>query len=589
MCAFFSASELQQTKIEVDIDQLEPDCNKCKLDKNSSHPKIGISGEGKRKILIIGEFSSEEEDAYGNAFVGETAFFLKKKLQLSNIILQRDCWKVNAVACKPTKVIPSHTQIQCCYPKIQKLIMELQPKTILLCGSIAITSLLGKDFSDRSVNRWRMYCIPDEKFKCNIVPIHHPGFILGNKRDINAKSQYKRDMQLVGNTLFEKPYKPRLDYESFVTILTDFTKVKTLLQRIIKRKPKIAYDYETTGLKPYRKGHKIVTIGIAVSETKAFAFPFNYKDFWTLKEFEIIKKLWVKILKNKYIDKITHNWKYEAAWSMELLKVKPKCHFDTMMGVHILDNRSKSTALKFQTFINFGVRPYDKNIKPFLQAKNGEFNTIEKAPFKDLLTYNGLDCIFAFMLYEKTIPRIVGNKKLLRAYNFFIEGLNVMVNMQHTGISANLKYYNKTEKFLQKKIDKISVYLTSGCEAQSFQKMYHRPIKITSNQDLGKLFYNVLGKPPIFTAKGQYKTDKSTMESLNLPFVEKLLEMKKYEKARGTYLGQFFREIVDGRIHPFFDLHIPISYRGSSSRPNWQNMPKRDPEIGNLIRKGITP
>jgi len=586
---FFTAAELQQTKIDVDVDQLEPNCNKCKLDKNSQHPKIEISGEGKRKILIIGEFSSEDEDAYGNAFVGETAFFFKKHLQLSNIILQRDCWKINAVACKPTNVIPSHTQIQCCYPKLQKTILKLQPKVVLLCGPIAITSLFGKDFSNRTVNRWRMYCIPDEKFKCNIVPIHHPEFILGNKRDINAKSQYKRDLKLFGDVLFEKPYIPKLDYESLVTKVTNFLDVKKLLERIIKRRTKIAYDYETTGLKPYRKGHKIVSIGIAVSPTKAFAFPFNYKSFWTMKEFSIIKKLWIKILRSKFIEKITHNWKFEAIWSMELLKSKPACHFDTMMGVHVLDNRAASTGLKFQTFVNFGVRPYDKSIKPFLQAKNGEFNTIEKAPFKDLLTYNGLDCIFTFTLYEKTIPRIVGNKKLLRAYNFFIRGLGVMANMQHTGIAANIKYYTKTEKVLQKKIDKLTQYLTSGREAKSFQKMYHRPIKITSNQDLGKLFYKVLGKPPIYTAKGQFKTDKTTMESLNLPFVNKLLEMKKYEKARGTYLGQFFREIVNDRIHPFFDLHIPISYRGSSSRPNWQNLPKRDPEIGALIRKGITP
>jgi DNA polymerase-1 len=80
-----------------------------------------------------------------------------------------------------------------------------------------------------------------------------------------------------------------------------------------------------------------------------------------------------------------------------------------------------------------------------------------------------------------------------------------------------------------------------------------------------------------------------TLETLNLPFVDKLLEMKKLEKAKSTYLGQFARESFKGVMHPFFDLHIPVSYRSSSSMPNFQNLPKRDPEIGNLIRKGIIP
>ena len=164
-----------------------------------------------------------------------------------------------------------------------------------------------------------------------------------------------------------------------------------------------------------------------------------------------------------------------------------------------------------------------------------------------------------------------------------------MADIQHTGIPADMDYYIKTDKKLKKKIEGHKKYLTTGREAQNFEDTYNRPIKISSGKDLGKLFYEVLGKPPVFTAKGSHKTDKTTIEALNLPFVDRLLKMKKYEKASGTYIAQFFREIVSNKIHPFFDLHIPVSYRSSSSMPNFQNLPKRDPEIGDLIRKGIVP
>jgi DNA polymerase-1 len=585
---FFTSAELSKAKVIPKLDQLEPNCKKCELHLKCKHPKIGVTGQGKKKILIIGGASTYDEDLYGTAFSGESSFILKKQLQKNNIILNRDCWKVNAVACASVNYFlpPKTAQIQCCYPKIKKIILELKPTTIILCGPIAITSLFGKNFSNRTVDRWRMYCIPDEKFKCNIIPILHPEDL--SEKDINEQKQYERDLQRVGY-LVTLPYKPRVDYESYVTLLTDYTSVKKQLKRVLKEKLKIAFDYETTGLKPYTPGHKIVTIGFAVSETEAYAFPFDYKTFWTKEEFSKIKRLWWKILKNKKIDKIAHNVKFETIWSKKILKATPKCHFDTMIGAHILDNRSNSLGLKFQTFVNFGVRPYDEHIKPFLESKNGEFNTIEKAPFKELLLYNGLDCVFTFMLYEKFILRLTKNRNLLKAYNFSMRGISVMGKIQSNGILCNLDYYKKTEKQLQKKVDDAKEYLSTGREATRFKKRYKRDIKITSNQDLGKLFYDVLGKPPITTEKGAYKVDKITMQSLNLPFVDKLLEMKKYEKARGTYLGQFLREITKNKIHPFFDLHIPVTYRSSSSMPNFQNIPKRNPEIGHLIRKGIIP
>jgi DNA polymerase I-like protein with 3'-5' exonuclease and polymerase domains len=57
----------------------------------------------------------------------------------------------------------------------------------------------------------------------------------------------------------------------------------------------------------------------------------------------------------------------------------------------------------------------------------------------------------------------------------------------------------------------------------------------------------------------------------------------------GTYIAQMSREICNGKINPFFDLHVPVSYRSSSSAPNWQNMPKRDKDSELYIRGGIFP
>ena len=51
--------------------------------------------------------------------------------------------------------------------------------------------------------------------------------------------------------------------------------------------------------------------------------------------------------------------------------------------------------------------------------------------------------------------------------------------------------------------------------------------------------------------------------------------MRKLKKVRDTYLDAFLREQVDGYLHPFFSLHTVKTFRSSSERINFQNIPKR--------------
>jgi len=588
---FFTSTEIsRKTEVKVDPDQLEADCLKCQLYKRCDSPKIKVSGEGRKEILIINSFPTPEEDEYNATIIGEAGKILQKALASINVSLSRDCWKMHSVSCKPPMGrIPSHKEIKCCHPNVEKAIRTLKPKLVLLLGPIAITSLFGENFSNRKIDRWRSYEIPDSKSNCFVMCLHAPYQLLREQKNKNLHSVFERDIKRVSHCL-KRSFEPKINYEKYVTILREFKAVKSFLKRILRRKQKIAFDYETTGLKPFRAGHKIVTIGVAVDAKKAYAFPFDYKSYWTKKELRTIKRLWAKILLDEEIKKMAHNHKFEDMWSTVRGGARPvNWHWDTMMAEHIIDNRRASTGLKFQTFVRYGVRPYDEVIKPFLKSKDGEFNTVEKAPFKELLIYNGLDCIFLWMLYKDQTAYLPRMKRMFKAYKFFMKGTHTMSGIQLNGIHTNMKYFDETDKKLEIRIKKLKKYLSNGREAKKFKKKFHRELNIGSNQDLGKLFYEVLGKEPVLTENGNYKTDKPTLERLNLPFVDKLTDMKRLEKAKGTYLAQFARETYKGTINPFFDLHIPVSYRGSSSKPNFQNLPKRDPEIGNLVRMGIIP
>jgi len=190
--SLFSKAELKKvTTIKKDISELKSDCLNCGLYQKSDNPKIEVSGEGKKKILIIGEHTSHEDEMYGTAFSGEDGELLEKHLRFNGINLYRDCWRVKAVRCNQFN--PSYNQIKACSPYIEKLIKTKKPKLVLLMGSNAVASLFGKDFSDRTIERWRGFLIPDQDLKCNIFSLNPISDLIDYRKDKNLSSLFERD------------------------------------------------------------------------------------------------------------------------------------------------------------------------------------------------------------------------------------------------------------------------------------------------------------------------------------------------------------------------------------------------------------
>ena len=564
---FFSKAEIAvQAKQEVDVEQLRSHCAKCKLDKNCKTPRMEVSGLGQKNILIVGDAPSDTDDNNAIQFSGESGEYLNTVLRKEGISLNKDCFKVNAVRCSndihPEKL---SNAAKLCSGYIEKIIYEKKPELVLILGSAGIATVFP-EFKNRLVNRWRDLLIPDEKYNTNFFITFHPREVLINKYDNNLKYTFERDIK----SAFSKHRNNQIirdDAQKKIKVLTDYKSVLDLLNRILDREEFIYFDYETTGLKPFRPGHKIACIGVAFDSNSGYAFPFDFNSFWSAKELAEIKRLWLEILKSPKIKKSIQNYKFEDNWSSIIIGSRViNTVWDTMMASHIRDNRTYFSGLKFQTFINYGVRPYDEHIKSFLDSKGKEFNTVMKAPLRELLLYCGLDCLYGIRLYEKQKSYLSGRKGLLSANSFFTRGLAVMSYIQLNGIRMNEKYYSDQRQKLAYRVNKLRRGLMKGREAISFKEKYRRPLDINSNMDLGKLFYEVLGAPVRKTANDNYKTDADTLGTLNLPFVDKLLKMKRFEKARGTYLGQFAREVYDGMLHPFFDLHIPVSYRSCLSK-----------------------
>jgi len=350
-----------------------------------------------------------------------------------------------------------------------------------------------------------------------------------------------------------------------------------------------AFDYETTGLKPFNKGHKIACVSYCETEAEAFSFPLQHPIF-TKDQQRILCDLWSEILQNKS-KKIAHNLKYEDVWSQQILRTSvnnwESC---SMNAAHLLDNRGSFCGLKFQAFIRWGIDDYDKQTRQFLRSKKSlEFNKVFDTPLDDLLLYNGIDSLLTLKLHHEQMREMTPRQK--EANQFFKEGLITLADIQMDGIFADRKYYEQTNKDLEQTMTDLIKELLTSDEALLFKETTGKEISLTSDFDLRELLFDILKlKSDKETDGGLMSVDAEVLGSLNSDFVSKLVKLNKLDKIKGTYVGQFLREINDdGKIHPFFDLHTVDTGRSSSSRPNFQNIPVRDDEAKCYTRSGIFP
>lgn len=609
--SFYDEEGFDESDFEI-TQSAEAECYKCGLYRKVNSPKMKPTGKGKKKCLIVAEAAGSNEDKKGKQLVGQAGQRKRAELKKYGLDLDRDFWKTNSLACRPFEKTefgtknrpPTRQELAYCKPLVDKAIKKYNPEFIWLLGSKAIESFYMKHFKNTLVSLWRGLCIPDRKTGAYILPMHHPSYIIRNEKDANLISVWERDVKNATDSLSLKPFNFP-DENKQVTCLYTFDDVRNILDKVIEERPEyLVFDYEGTGLKPYSPGHKISTISLCYNENMAYSFPFDFKDYWSPLMFKQIKKRWCKILSDPEIGKIAQNIKFEDVWTSQLLKTKVKnWTWDTMLAAHILDNRSGYTSLNFQVYSNFGMLPYDTEIKQYLESQTANsFNKIEKAPLDKLLHYGGLDSLFPFKLFNKQTQQFeddydhgnTGKKQLIDAYYLLHDGTLALSKVEQNGICTNEAYYHllSTKEGtgeLDKRIVKLEKYLREGKEAQKFKEVTGKTLNKNSGKDLGALLYGILKLPPTLTKKGNYVTDKDALAKLKSPFAEKLLLYRKLEKVRGTYIAQFVRESYNGIMHPIGNLNIPVTYRGSVERPSFQNIPKRDEEAKKYTRSGIIP
>lgn len=173
----------------------------------------------------------------------------------------------------------------------------------------------------------------------------------------------------------------------------------------------------------------------------------------------------------------------------------------------------------------------------------------------------------------------------LDGYKLLHAGVQALARAERSGIRIDVEMCRQRIKELDTKVEELTDEFINNRIGRAWRNHFGDKTNYGSNDQLGKMLYEVYKlKPPKLTAKEQGSTDEEALKALNLPDLDNVLTIRKYGKIKGTYLGSYLREQVDGFVHPFFSLNTVITYRSSCQDPNLQNVPVRDEEAMEICR-----
>ena len=170
-------------------------------------------------------------------------------------------------------------------------------------------------------------------------------------------------------------------------------------------------------------------------------------------------------------------------------------------------------------------------------------------------------------------------------YQLLHEGMKELSIVELNGIRVDMDKLEDTKERLRKSISGIKEEMEASDVWKLWRRRFGIKTNLTSRIQLSKILFEEMDYECIQkTAAGRDATDEEALQRIDDPFVKLWIRYAKYEKTLGTFLKGIEKEVVDGFLHPSFNLHIARSYRSSSDSPNFQNFPARDKELAEIIR-----
>jgi len=287
-----------------------------------------------------------------------------------------------------------------------------------------------------------------------------------------------------------------------------------------------------------------------------------------------------KLCEDTTITKVFHNALYDLGWlRAEGIEVKGKI-IDTMIAAPLLDENRKWYNLNSLARDYLGEYKDEK----LLKSAADEFGVDPKSgmwqlPPRYVGKYAEQDALITLKLWE-TLNKKITQQECTSIFQLETDLLPVLFEMKTKGVRVDVdkaqetkKELSKLEKSLIEEIVKDTGVTVEPWVATSVAKVF----------DAVGLSYSRTEKSgaPMFT--------KQFLANNPHPIAQKIIKIREINKANTTFVDTILEHSHNGRIHCDFhslrsDGGGTVTGRFSSSNPNLQQIPARDPEIKKLIR-----
>ena len=330
------------------------------------------------------------------------------------------------------------------------------------------------------------------------------------------------------------------------------------------------------------RGH-VVGVGVATKDWQGY-FPIRHKGGGNLDEVMVLRWL-TNLLNSTKRDVIFHNALYDVGWlRREGITVKGNI-LDTIVAAPLINENMFSYSLD-----NLGSFYCDeKKDESLLQDAALAYGVNPKSEMYKLHAkyvgpYGEQDAALTLKLWNKLKIEIAeqGLENILQMESKLIP---LLLEMRWRGVRVDEEKAEVVSKQLSTEEQKIQVEI---------KRKYGNDVNLWANASLQNIFdKNKLWYPR--TEKGMASFQKDWLEGHEHELPQLIVRARKLNKARTTFIDKMIMEhAFNGRIHAEAhpmrnDRGGTVSGRFSYSNPNLQQVPARDPEIGNLIRSLFIP
>jgi len=338
-----------------------------------------------------------------------------------------------------------------------------------------------------------------------------------------------------------------------------------------------AFDTETTGLDP--KTCELVGISFSVAEGRAFYLP--------VENIEVIRPQISPIFADASVKKCGLNLKFDLGVLEEQGIPVAGISFDAMIASHVINSDRRQHGLKAlaQQHLGETMLSYEEML--------GEAENIRQVDPERLASYACHDAEASWRLVQILESRLGERKNtvdgaerasLRRVFeDIEMPLVPILSAMERTGIAIDTDFLQQLDAEFVSDIERLEqrIFELAGTE-----------FNLNSPKQLAEILFEKLALPTTGVKRTQstFSTDASVLAKFveEYEIARQLLEYRELHKLKSTYVDSLLRlqHPKTGRIHTSFNQAVAATGRLSSSEPNLQNIPIRNPR-GRKIRQAF--